>query len=156
MNRRSISGGCAMLGRACLETWACLQQAVALSSAESELYGWVEGITVGLGFRCAVPHVFCASEAAVNIRKMEGLRRLRHIDLRSCYAQHAVQAESVRISPVKGSENHVDIFRKNLDMPATLRHLKRLGLQETPLEGGGHTANALLRPCLVTLRKSNP
>ena len=88
MNRRSISGGCVMLGRACLKTWARLQQAVALSSAESELYGLVEGIREGLGLCCAVPHVFCASEAAVNIRKMEGLRRLRHIDLRSCYVQH--------------------------------------------------------------------
>ena len=43
VDRKSISGGCVMLGSFCLKAWSRLQQAVALSSAESELYGLVEG-----------------------------------------------------------------------------------------------------------------
>ena len=43
VDRKSISGGCVMLGHICLKAWSRLQQAVALSSAESELYAIVEG-----------------------------------------------------------------------------------------------------------------
>ena len=43
VDRKSVSGGCIMLGGFCLKAWSRLQQAVALSSAESELYGLVEG-----------------------------------------------------------------------------------------------------------------
>ena len=89
VERRSISGGCLMLGKACIKSWARLQQSVALSSAESELYALVEGSREALGARCAVghilghegeivPHIYCDSEAAVNISKMESLRKLRH------------------------------------------------------------------------------
>ena len=39
VDRKSISGGCIMIGGFCLKAWSRLQQAVALSSAESELYG---------------------------------------------------------------------------------------------------------------------
>ncbi|OLP83961.1 hypothetical protein AK812_SmicGene35223 [Symbiodinium microadriaticum] len=72
-----------MLGKECIKSWARLQQSVALSSAESELYALVEGSREALGARCAVghilghegeidPHIYCDSEAAVNISKMEG------------------------------------------------------------------------------------
>ena len=100
VERRSISGGCLMLGKACIKTGARLQQSVALSSAESELYALVEGSREALGARCAVghilghegeivPHIYCDSEAAVNISKMEGLRKLRHIDIRACFSAYS-------------------------------------------------------------------
>ena len=76
------------------------QQSVALSSAESELYALTEGARESMGLRCSVGHVtglqpesqyvptiYCDSEAAINISKMEGLRKLRHIDLRACFIQ---------------------------------------------------------------------
>ena len=55
--RRFISGGCLMLGKARVKTWARLQQSVAFSSAESELYALVEGSREALGARCAVGHI---------------------------------------------------------------------------------------------------
>ncbi|OLP83685.1 Retrovirus-related Pol polyprotein from transposon TNT 1-94 [Symbiodinium microadriaticum] len=123
VERRSISGGCLMLGKACIKSWARLQQSVALSSAESELYALVEGSREALGARCAVghilghegeivPHIYCDSEAAVNISKMEGLRKLRHIDIRACFIQTEVQAGAIKVFSVKGTENPADIFTK--------------------------------------------
>ncbi|OLP80292.1 Retrovirus-related Pol polyprotein from transposon TNT 1-94 [Symbiodinium microadriaticum] len=105
VERRSISGGCLMLGKACIKSWARLQQSVALSSAESELYALVEGSREALGARCAVghilghegeivPHIYCDSEAAVNISKIEGLRKLRHIDIRACFIQKDSSAQA--------------------------------------------------------------
>ena len=83
-----------MLGSFCLKAWSRLQQAVALSSAESELYGLVEGAKEVLALRRAVAHVFgwkepivprmfCDSEAALAISKADGLRKVRHIDIRA-------------------------------------------------------------------------
>ena len=93
-----------MLGSACVKSWARLQQSVALSSAESKLYALTEGAGESMGLRCSVGHgtglqpesqyvptIYCDSEAAINISKMEGLRKLRHIDLRACFIQQGSQ-----------------------------------------------------------------
>ena len=100
VERKSISGGCIMIGGFCLKAWSRLQQAVALSSAESELYGLVEGAKEALSIRRAISHVFgwedlpkpyiyCDSEAAIAISRADGLRKVRHIDLRACFIQEA-------------------------------------------------------------------
>ena len=161
VERRSISGGCLMLGKACIKSWARLQQSVALSSAESELYALVEGSREALGARCAVghilghegeivPHIYCDSEAAVNISKMEGLRKLRHIDIRACFIQTEVQAGAIKVFSVKGTENPADIFTKNLDLNSTLKHMQALGLRSTLLpEGVRGLASSVLRACVV-------
>ena len=161
VERRSISGGCLMLGKACIKSWARLQQSVALSSAESELYALVEGSREALGARCAVghilgheeaivPHIYCDSEAAVNISKMEGLRKLRHIDIRACFIQTEVQAGAIKVFSVKGTENPADIFTKNLDFNSTLKHMQALGLRSTLLpEGVRGLASSVLRACVV-------
>ena len=43
MSRKSTSGGVWMLGKHCIKTWSASQGAVALSSAEAEFYGMIEG-----------------------------------------------------------------------------------------------------------------
>ena len=55
-DRKSISGGAVFLGDVVLKAWARLQQAVALSSAEAELYGLVEGAKEACFTTCSVPH----------------------------------------------------------------------------------------------------
>ena len=151
-----------MLGKACIKSWARLQQSVALSSAESELYALVEGSREALGARCAVghilghegeivPHIYCDSEAAVNISKMEGLRKLRHIDIRACFIQTEVQAGAIKVFSIKGTENPADIFTKNLDLNSTLKHMQALGLRSALLpEGVRGLASSVLRACVVS------
>lgn len=48
-DRKSISGGVWMLGGHCIKTWSASQGAHALSSAEAELYGMIEGVTRAKG-----------------------------------------------------------------------------------------------------------
>ena len=73
-----------------------------------------------LGVRCAIghifdnlvslkPQIFCDSEAAVNISKMEGLRKLRHIELRSCFVQSEVQMGNILVVSIKGEHNPADL-----------------------------------------------
>ncbi|OLP81547.1 Retrovirus-related Pol polyprotein from transposon TNT 1-94 [Symbiodinium microadriaticum] len=157
VERRSISGGCLMLGKACIKSWARLQQSVALSSAESELYALVEGSREALGARCAVghilgnegeivPHIYCDSEAAVNISKMEGLRKLRHIDIRACFIQTEVQAGAIKVYSVKGTENPADIFTKVHVLTATASDDgTKKGTYETLLEVFREARNRGLR-----------
>ena len=149
-----------MLGKECIKSWARLQQSVALSSAESELYALVEGSREALGARCAghilghegeiVPHIYCDSEAAVNISKMEGLRKLRHIDIRACFIQTEVQAGAIKVFSITGTENPADIFTKNLDLNSTLKHMQALGLRSTLIpERVRGLASLVLRACVV-------
>ena len=49
--RKSTSGGVWSLGGHCIKTWSASQGAYALSSAEAELYGMVEGVTRAKGLR---------------------------------------------------------------------------------------------------------
>ena len=130
-----------MLGSFCLKAWSRLQQAVALSSAESELYGLVEGAKEVLALRRAVAHVFgwkeplvprmfCDSEAALAISKADGLRKVRHIDLRACFFQDQLRQKQLFAYGVRGEWNMADIFTKTLDAKTTLKHMSSLGLRD--------------------------
>ena len=108
-DRKSISGGAVFFENVCLKAWARLQQAVALSSAEAELYGLVEGAKEAPALRRAVAHVFgwktpptpalfCDSEAALAISRADGLRKVRHVDLRVCFIHKLVPPQQFEIS----------------------------------------------------------
>ena len=43
-SRKSTSGGATMRGKHCLRTWSTTQGAIALSTAEAELYAMVDGV----------------------------------------------------------------------------------------------------------------
>ena len=141
VDRKSISGGCIMIGGFCLKAWSRLQQAVALSSAESELYGLVEGAKEALSILRAVSHVFgwsllptptiyCDSEAAVAISKADGLRKVRHIDLRACFIQDQLRQKQLFVFGVRGEANVADLFTKPLSLAVTLKHMWGLGLRD--------------------------
>ena len=130
-----------MIGGFCLKAWSRLQQAVALSSAESELYGLVEGAKEALSIRRAVSHVFgwsalptpaiyCDSEAAVAISKADGLRKVRHIDLRACFIQDQLRQKQLFVFGVRGEANVADLFTKPLSLAVTLKHMWGLGLRD--------------------------
>ena len=139
VDRKSISGGCVFLGPFCLKAWTRLQQAVALSSAESELYALVEGAKEAPGVRCAISHAFgwvelqqpwiyCDSEAACAISKADGLRKVRHIDLRACFIQDQIRQRNIHVFSVRGTENPADLFTKSLDVATALKRMAALGL----------------------------
>ncbi|OLQ05109.1 Retrovirus-related Pol polyprotein from transposon TNT 1-94 [Symbiodinium microadriaticum] len=165
VDRKSISGGCIMIGGFCLKAWSRLQQAVALSSAESELYGLVEGAKEALSIRRAVSHVFgwgllptptiyCDSEAAVAISKADGLRKVRHIDLRACFIQDQLRQKQLFVFGVRGEANVADLFTKPLSLAVTLKHMWGLGLRDVACAACVHADFGEL--CGVLLVGRNP
>ena len=102
-NKKSTSGAAIFVSDCCTKAYSRLQQSLACSSAEAELYALFDGAKETLGVQHAVAHVFgCQAEdlpvpnlltdsmAARNVTEMSGLfRRLRHIDIRICFLQDA-------------------------------------------------------------------
>ena len=69
------------------------------------------------------------SQAAINIGSMHGLlRRVRHIDLRVCWTQAAIQDRLISLSWVRGVDNPADLFTKALAKPHV--HYEKLGITE--------------------------
>ena len=53
-SRKSTSGGTAMRGKHCLRTWSTTQGAIALSTAEVELYAVLDGVLRFKGYEVDV------------------------------------------------------------------------------------------------------
>ena len=141
-NRKSTSGAAIFVSDCCVKAFSRLQQGVACSSAEAELYALFEGAKETIGIQHAVAHVYgCQAEelpipglltdsmAARNVTEMSGLlRRLRHIDIRICFLQDAVYKGVISISFVRGTENCADLMTKALSRAVTLQHMETIGV----------------------------
>ena len=114
-----------MLGGHCIKTWSSAQGAYALSSAEAELYGMIEGVTrakgiislaweVGFGGLCPTVFLGTDSSAAKSFVSRRGLGRMRHLDIRDLCLQKEVREGRVVVSKVLGTENPADLMTKIL------------------------------------------
>ena len=95
-------------GKSFIKTWSSTQGAYALSSAEAEFYGMIEGITRAkglmslareLGFEemSSVIRLGTDSSAAKSFVRRRGLGRMRHIDVRDLWLQKEVRAGKVEV-----------------------------------------------------------
>ena len=95
-DRKSTSGGVWSMGGHCVKTWSASQGAYALSSAEAELYGMVEGVTRAkglqtlafeLGFRGMVNTIRMGTDsaAAKSFVNRRGLGKMRHLQIRDLW-----------------------------------------------------------------------
>ena len=114
-----------MLGDHCIKTWSVSQGAFALSSAEAEFYGMIEGVTrakgllslaMELGFKdlSNVVHLGTDSSAAKSLVSRRGLGQMRHIEIRDLWLQKEVRDGRVELQKVPGDENPADLMTKIL------------------------------------------
>ena len=141
-DRRSLSGCVILVDGFPIKAFTRTQTSVAMSSAEAELVAITEGAKEAVGVVALVRHiwgtfrtcedppaVYSDSQAAINIGSMHGLlRRVRHIDLRVCWTQAAIQDKLITLSWVPGAKNPADIFTKALGKPQA--HWDTLGIIE--------------------------
>ena len=141
-DRKSLSGCVILVDGYPVKGFTRQQTSVALSSAEAELIALTEGAKEAVGLVSLVQHVYGSartcqdppaiysdSPAAINIGSMHGLlRRVRHVDLRVCWVQSAIQDRLISLSWVPGTQNPADLFTKALTRPEV--HLERLGIVE--------------------------
>ena len=141
-DRRSLSGCVILVDGFPIKAFTRQQSSVAMSSAEAELVAITEGAKEAVGVVSLIQHVwgafrtcqeppaiFSDSQAVINIGSMHGLlRRVRHIDLRVCWTQAAIQDRLISLSWVRGVDNPADLFTKALAKPHV--HYEKLGITE--------------------------
>ena len=114
-----------MLGKHCIKTWSASQGAVALSNAEAEFYGMIEGATrakgllslageMGFGGLSNVVYLGTDSSAAKSFVSRRGLIKMRHIEIRDLWLQKEVKEGKVVVHKTPGIENPADLMTKIL------------------------------------------
>ena len=128
-----------MLGKHCVKSWSASQGAFALSSAEAELYGMIEGVTRAKGLLSLagemgfhglsnVVYVGTDSSAAKSFVCRRGLGRMRHLEIRDLWLQKEVSEGRAEVSKVLGAENPADLMTKVLAMGEIRERLKGMGM----------------------------
>ena len=137
-----------MLGSHCIKTWSSSQGAVALSSAEAEFYGMVEGVIKAkglislakeLGFvdLVNVVHLGTDSTAAKSFVSRQGFGKMKHIEIRNMWLQKEVRDGKVEVSKVPGDKNPADLMTKILNTKDIQVRLDKMGLVATWIKGMG-------------------
>ena len=130
VDRKSTSGGIIMHGIHHIKAWSKTQSVVALSSAESELYGIVKAsaeilglkslfLDIGLKFSSII---YSDASAALGIIQRQGLGRTRHIDCGYLFVQGLNAEKVIRYAKVPGEENPADMCTKGLKDELIKKH----------------------------------
>ena len=122
--RRSRDGGYEFFGTYLLDGWTCIQQTVALSTGESELYAicngaarglWTRALFEEMGFGLTV-EVGTHSSAARGITARLGCGRLRHLETRFLWIQEKVREKLIHIVNIGTATNRADLQTKALEL----------------------------------------
>ena len=106
-----------------IKTWSSTQGAYALSSAEAELYGMVEGVTRAKGLVSLAHEVGFEnlstrirlgtdSSAAKSFISRRGIGKMRHLAIKDLWLQKEVRDNLVEAFKVSGNENPADLMTK--------------------------------------------
>ena len=121
-------------------TWSASQGAVALSSAEAEFYGMIEGATrtkgllslageTGFGGLPNVVYLGTDSSAAKSFVSRRGLGKMRYIEIRDLWLQKEVADGNFVVKKVWGEENPADLMTKILGMKEIRERLEGMNMR---------------------------
>jgi len=135
-DRYSTHAGCEFVGSHLIESWVATDQVRALSTAEAELYGIVDGSARGIMTRTLHEElgvvwpieVGSDSSAAISISSKAGVGKTRHIELRWLWVQDAVRTKLVKLKKIDGATNVSDMGTKPLEPKRHQELMKQLPL----------------------------
>ena len=127
------------MGGHTIKTWSVTQGAIALSTAEAELYAMVEGVTRAkglvslareLGFVGVSTTVKLGtdSSAAKSFVSRRGLGRMRHLDIRDLWLQKEVADGLVEVVKLPGVQNPADLMTKMLSWREVMDRLRMMSM----------------------------
>ena len=140
-----MSGGVIMRGAHLLAHWCRLQEGVALSSGEAELYSTNRSLSRYVGVVNLFREVFHPAFAAGFLRHpldasatrsmimREGLGGIKHLEIRDLWCQEIVRQYRIEVLKIGRESNVADLLASptgRADMCRFLRRLGVLGLQE--------------------------
>ena len=114
-----------MMGGHTIKSWSATQHAYALSSAEAELYGMIEGVTrakglvnlaseLGFANLSNVITMGTESSAAKSFVSRRGVGRMRHLAIRDLWLQKEIREGNVESSKIRGDDNPADFPTLNV------------------------------------------
>ena len=129
-----------MIGLHCIKTWSASQGAVALSSAEAELYAMIEAVTRSkglislakeLGFDSItnIVHLGSDSSAAKSFVCRRGLGKMRHLEVRDLWLQKEASDGKLEVSKIRGDEHPSDLMTKILSQNDIAKRLEGMNLR---------------------------
>ena len=126
-----------MLGSHCVKTYSLTQDAIALSSGESEFYGIVKAATVGLGIKGLMMDMGLSMELRVNtdssaaksIASRRGCGKVRHLEVRELWLQDRVAKGELQVKKVRGEDNLADILTKHVGRETLDKHMTSAGYE---------------------------
>ncbi len=118
VTRRSTNGGIVFDSLNPLHAWSTTQTTPAMSSGEAELYGCVKGSAEGLGVVSAMKdlgekrmlRVGLDSSAALGIVRRVGLGKLKHVDTKYLWVQHARKQGRLSVFKIDGKLNGANLM----------------------------------------------
>ncbi|CAK0841766.1 unnamed protein product [Prorocentrum cordatum] len=128
-DRYSTHAGCEFVGSHLIESWVVTDQVRALSSAEAELYGIVDGAARGIMTQSLFKEIAdlrgagaawsvtvgSDASAAIGISSRSGVGKTRHIATRWLWVQDAVREKQIILKKVPGETNIADLGTKALE-----------------------------------------
>ena len=128
-----------MLGSHCIKTWSATQGVYALSSAEAELYGMIEGVTrarglvtlaeeLGFGSLKNAIRLGTDSSAAKSFVCRRGLGRMKHLQIRDLWLQKEVAEGRLVVFKTPGETNPADLMTKILAVDVIRARLEAMGI----------------------------
>ena len=126
-----------MVGANCMGTYTRGQGVIALSSGESEYYGFTSGMSTALGDVSLAKdwnirmeaHILMDATAGIAIGSRRGMGHVKHIDTVFLWCQQVVTSGRARISKRDTKEMLADMMTKPLSAPEMEKHMKSMGFE---------------------------
>jgi len=136
-DRKSTSGGMAMLEGVGVKHWSRTQKTRALSSGEAEFNGMVTGCAEGLGIKAVAADmgyevevtIWTDSTAGKSVASRRGLGKLRHVELKYLWIQDVVKEGRLKVRKVDGAKNVADHLTKGKSGSEMARMLRGAGAE---------------------------
>ena len=136
VTRRSTNGGIVFDNLNPLHAWSTTQTTPAMSSGEAELYGCVKGSAEGLGVVSAMKdlgekrmlRVGLDSSAALGIVRRVGLGKLKHVDTKYLWVQHARKQGRLSVFKIDGKLNGANLMTKYMGRETLESDMSHCGL----------------------------
>ena len=140
--RKSTSGGILCIGGCMIKHWSSTQKAIALSSAEAELYAATRALSeakglksLGMDFGESLSiRAYVDAQATIGLSHRAGLGKARHIETAELWIQDALERREFELLKIPGEQNPADILTKPVPRDTMDRHLWTLGCRAVPAD----------------------
>lgn len=137
VERKSTSGGVAMVAGGVVKTWSSTQATLALSVGEAEYYALIKAAAEGLGIQALAVdmgyemkvRIWVDSTTAKAIVNRLGLGKVRHLEVKFLWAQQALKRKRFEINKVRGEDNVADIGTKPKSASDMMELLRGMGAE---------------------------